>query len=76
MTDHWKMFGEKIPRTEIVYFAQHLISLIFITAFIGMLALHDSNREYWMICLSSTVDYIMPSLSLQLKPPKFDSRSS
>lgn len=32
-----------------------------------MLALHDSNREYWMICLSSTVGYIMPIPTLQLK---------
>lgn len=67
MSDHWKMFGEKIPRAEIVYFAQLLICLTLIIACIVMLALHDSNREYWMICLSSTVGYIMPSPTLQLK---------
>lgn len=67
MSDQWKMFGEKIPRAEIVYFAQLLICLILIIACIVMLVLHDSNREYWMICLSSTVGYIMPSPTLQLK---------
>lgn len=61
MSDQWKMFGEKIPR------AQLLICLILIIACIVMLVLHDSNREYWMICLSSTVGYIMPSPTLQLK---------
>lgn len=69
MSDQWKMFGEKIPRAEIVYFAQLLICLILIIACIVMLVLHDSNREYWMICLSSTVGYIMPSPTLQLKSP-------
>lgn len=52
MSDQWKMFGEKIPTAEIVYFAQLLICLILIIACIVMLVLHDSNREYWMICLS------------------------
>lgn len=63
MSDQWKMFGEKIPRAEIVYFAQLLICLILIIACIVMLVLHDSNREYWMIF----VGYIMPSPTLQLK---------
>lgn len=63
MSDQWKMFDEKIPRAEIVYFAQLLICLILIIACIVMLVLHDSNREYWMIF----VGYIMPSPTLQLK---------
>lgn len=63
MSDQCKMFDEKIPRAEIVYFAQLLICLILIIACIVMLVLHDSNREYWMIF----VGYIMPSPTLQLK---------
>lgn len=62
-----KMFAKKILRAENVYFAKHLICLILIIACLVMLVLHDSNREYWMICLSSTVGYIMPSPTLQLK---------
>lgn len=45
MSDQWKMFDEKIPRGEIVYFAQLLTYLILIIACIVMLVLHDSNRE-------------------------------
>lgn len=61
------MFAKKILRAENVYFAKHFICLILIIACLVMLVLPDSNREYWMICLSSTVGYIMPSPTLQLK---------
>lgn len=45
MENVWK----KIPRAEKVYFAQPLICLTLIIACIVILALHDANREYWMI---------------------------
>lgn len=57
----WKVFGEKIPRSEIVYFAQLFMCVALIITCVVMLALHDPNREYWMVVLSSLVGYIMPS---------------
>ena len=61
MTDHWKMFVEKVPRSEIVYFAQLIMCVALIITCVVMLALHDPNREYWMVFLSSLVGCIMPS---------------
>lgn len=54
------MLGEKVPRSEIVYFAQLLMCVALIIICVIMLALRDPNREYWMAVLSSLVVYIMP----------------
>lgn len=61
---HWRLFGEKVPRSEIVYFAQLFMCVALIITCVVMLALHDPNREYWMVVLSSLVGYIMPSPQL------------
>ena len=62
---HWRLFGEKIPRAEIMYFAQLFMCVALIITCVVMQALHDPNREYWMVVLSSLVGYIMPSPQLQ-----------
>lgn len=64
--EHWKLCCGKIPRAEIIFFAQLLICITLIIASIAMLALHDTNRDFWMVILSSVMGYIMPSPS----PPK------
>lgn len=62
--EHWKLFGEIIPTAEIVFFAQLFVCITLFIASIVMLAVHDSNREYRMVILSSLVGYIMPSPTL------------
>ena len=57
----WKFFGEKVPRAEIVYFAQLFLCLTIIITSVVMLALRDPNRDFWMVTLSSLVGYVMPS---------------
>ena len=69
ITPHWKFCGENIPREEIVYFAQLFICISLIITSVVMLALHDSNREYWMVCVSSSVGYIMPSPRMMHQTP-------
>ena len=63
LSAEWKVFGEKIPRSEIVYFAhdQLFMCVALIITCVVMLALHDPNRKYWMVVFSSLVGYIMPS---------------
>ena len=43
---HSRLFGEKVPRLEIVYFAQLFMCVALIITCVVMLALHDTNREY------------------------------
>lgn len=55
--EHWKLCCGKIPRAEIIFFAQLLICITLIIASIAMLALHDTNRDFWMVILSHGVHY-------------------
>jgi hypothetical protein len=57
----WKFLGEKVPRAEIVYFAQLFLCLTLTITSVVMLALKDPNRDFWMVTLSSLVGYVMPS---------------
>lgn len=41
--------------------AQLLICITLIIASIVMLGIHDNNRDFWMVTLSSLVGYIMPT---------------
>lgn len=59
MSTQFKVIDEKMPRSEIVYFALLVLALIISCVF--MLALHDPNRENWIVCLTSLVGYILPS---------------
>ena len=66
----WKFLGEKVPRAEIVYFAQLFLCLTLIITSVVMLALKDPNRDFWMVTLSSLVGYVMPSPQMgNIKPP-------
>jgi hypothetical protein len=51
----WKFLGEKVPRAEIVYFAQLFLCLTLIITSVVMLALKDPNCDFWMVTLSSLV---------------------
>jgi hypothetical protein len=57
----WKFLEEKVPRVEIVYFAQLFLWLTLIITSVVMLALKDPNRDFWMVTLSSLTGYVMPS---------------
>jgi hypothetical protein len=70
----WKFLGEKVPRAEIVYFAQLFLCLTLIITTVVMLALKDPNRDFWMVTLSSLVGYVMPSPQMGSRPrPSTDS---
>ena len=42
----WKFLGEKVPRAEIVYFAQLFLCLTLIITSVVMLALKEPNRDF------------------------------
>jgi hypothetical protein len=68
-----KFLGEKIPRAEIVYFAQLFLclTLIITSVHVVMLALKDPSRDFWMVTLSSLVGYIIPSPQMgSIKQPR------
>jgi hypothetical protein len=59
----WKIFGEKLPRSEVVYFCQVTIITIVIIACIVNLSLQNGNSEMWVSFFGYAFGALLP-------PPK------
>ena len=75
MRAEWRVFCEKISRSEIVYFVQFFMCVAIISTCVVMLALHDPNSEYWMVVLNSKVGYTMHSPNSQKKSSRKNRKS-
>ena len=64
-TKSWWVCGNELPRDEIVFFAQVIISYIVIVTCIVNLSLQNGDSNLWTALLSCTLGYLLPSPSLQ-----------
>lgn len=66
----WWVCGNEIPRDEIVFFSQVIISYIVITTCIINLSLKNGDSNLWTALLSCTLGYLLPAPSLHsIKTP-------
>ena len=61
----WWVCGSELPRDEIVFFAQVVISYIVIITCIINLSLKNGDSNLWTALLSCTLGYLLPAPSLQ-----------
>jgi hypothetical protein len=67
----WKFPGEKVSRTEIVYFAPLFLCFTLVVTSVVMFEIKDPNRDSWMVTLSSLVGYVMPNVQMgSIKQPR------
>ena len=60
----WLFLGNKIPKTEIVFFAQViLVYVVVITSLVNISI--GSPQEFWIVLLTSCLGYLMPNPSLK-----------
>ena len=64
-TKWWWVCGSEVPRDEIVFFAQVIISYIVIITCIINLSLQNGDSSLFTTLLSLTLGYILPSPKLQ-----------
>ena len=64
-TNRWVLFGNKIPKEEIVYFCQVVIVYVVVITSIVNLSLENGSSELWISLLSSAIGYILPNPSLR-----------
>lgn len=60
---HWNFFGQLVPRSEIVYFAQITVCSLVILASILNISLNNGNTEMWVSFFGYALGAILP-------PPK------
>lgn len=68
-TANWQMFGQKVPKSEIVFFVQViLVYIVAITSIINLTLNNNSeNGKLWTALLSSSIGYILPNPSFKKK---------
>ncbi len=63
-SSNWRVLGSKLPKTEIVFFAQvFLIYGVIITCLVNISL--GRMEELWMVLLTSCLGYLLPSPSLK-----------
>jgi len=65
-SSRWHFFGNVMPRSEIVFFAQVLLVYIVVIVSIVNLTIGGNGDKLWIALLSSSIGYILPSPSLKL----------
>lgn len=60
----WRMFGQELPREEIVFFCQMIIIIIVVSASVYNLSFSKEDTTLWTALLSSSLGYALPNPSL------------
>jgi len=68
-TSKWAWFGQKLPRSEIVFFVQVIVVYIVIIVSIVNLTIGSESDKLWISLLSSSIGYILPSPNLKVNKP-------
>jgi len=61
----WVWCGERVPKTQIVFFCQIFVVYCVIGAAIANLSLQQGDKQLWTILLSSCIGYFLPNPSLK-----------
>ena len=69
-TRWWRMFGNEVPRDEIVFFVQVVMCYIIIITSIVNLSTKNGDSNLWTALLGSATGYLLPSPTMQrIKDP-------
>lgn len=65
----WKLFGQSMPKSEIVFFVQVVLIYIVVITSIINLTLYKDDGKLWTALLSSSIGYILPNPTLKKRGP-------
>ena len=63
--ERWHLMGNRLPKSEIVYFCQMTVVFVIILTSIANLSLQNGKSELWIALLSSAIGYALPSPTLR-----------
>ena len=64
-SERWQFLGNRLPKSEIVYFCQMTVVFIIILTSIANLSLQNGKSELWIALLSSAIGYALPRPTLK-----------
>ncbi len=62
---HWKFFGKRVPKAEIVFGSQVIMLYIVIIVCLVNLTLGNGDSNLWTALLSSSLGYMLPAPTLK-----------
>ena len=71
--DHTKNYtccGNRVPKNQLTYISQIIVIYAIIATSIVHLSIQGQDRELWLILLSSSLGYILPSPGLKFTRQK------
>lgn len=60
-SEKWELWGNRCPKSEIVYFCQMFVVFVIIVTSIANLTLNNGKSELWIALLSSAIGYTLPN---------------
>ena len=66
----WKVFGQHLPRSEIVYFCQMIVVFSIVAVSLYNLTSSKGDGKLWTALLSSCLGYVLPNPSISTSNKK------
>ena len=63
----WYIFGQSLPKQEVVFFTQIIILYIVIITAVINLSLHNGDPTLWSTLLGSCLGYTLPNPTIKRK---------
>lgn len=67
---NWRIWGQQLPKQEIVFFSQVFIIYVVIITCVVNLTLGRDEGKIWIALLSSCLGYLLPNPSLKAEQQK------
>ena len=65
----WSWCGARVPKNQVTYMTQVVLVYCIIAVALSQLILQSSDRELWLVLLSTSVGYVLPSPKLKFLKP-------
>lgn len=72
----WSWCGARVPKNQVTFMTQVFLIYGIIAVSLSQLILQSSDRELWLVLLSTSIGYVLPSPRLKFLKPKLSSVSS
>ena len=69
-TKNYTCCGNRVPKNQFTYISQIIVIYAIIATSIVHLSIQSQDRELWLILLSSSLGYILPSPGLKFSKQK------
>lgn len=68
-TTWWNFFGQRLPRSEIVFFCQMILIYVIVGVSLYNLSTdHSESDKLWIALLGSCLGYVLPNPSIDRRP--------